>query len=102
MCGGNDSKRVLLLYTETMDFILKKTSDVHYQDRSRWSDQRDRLIRFYRNKMRHTAAFAGNKKRSSDNTDQLPAYLYNSNASSSKKPRLKFYAKKPRSNQIDE
>jgi len=84
-------------------FLTGKTDDVCYFDRSQWSDQRDHLIRFYKNNIRRLASnLAGLRKRPLETADQAD-HFFSAQATAvsaskdlleSKKPRKKFYKKK--------
>ena len=80
-----------------MHFLTSKTDDVRYLDRSQWSDQREHLIRFYKNKIRRLDSnLAGLRKRPLETADQADHFFSAQAAavSASKKPRKKFYKKK--------
>jgi len=85
---SNDSR-----IKEALDFIFKKTEDEPYRDRNLWPDHRDRLMRFYKNKMRRsTSSQIPGTKRTLETADES-GHLYKAQPDARKKPRKQFFKK---------
>ncbi len=89
---------------EAIEFLQREAMEAAYADRAQWAGERDRLIRFYKNKMRRADGHASSSSTSTsagqlrrrlppDQADQAD-HFYGGQvaaAAAAKKPRRTFY-----------